>query len=634
MTYTYYDDEPTDVAAGDSGAMDDEIPEDSSAVGESDSGEERKQPSPPQQTPGNQRNFGSKKSQQKNERPQASTTKSRNAGTNEAKQAASKSSQGVQQAEQKTAQNTGNQLAHQGVKQGANAGKHAAQQGARTAIKSGATAAKAGATSTGVGALGTAGEQVAEEGIKKGFKTANRIQRTARHIENVGAELNKFSTDVQDWFRKWGRRLGYIAICIFALIFFSVSFSAVNMLLDQQAANANPTTPESPLAAISILKSVSAQTAAANQTLTYTLDISSTNSASTTIKLNDTIPANTTFQSATGNPACDNGKCSATSKTITWDATVPAAPGKVTVSFMVKINPTAKNIFITNTATLNDAPLKSNCVVTQVGIPADTTLPAGCINSALIKGIILPPNLGPCIKVPAELEPSTKDAGGVAGEYCKMPDSLDGSYRLQGTRWGSKEIIGVLYTVAQRWKNTFPEGNLVLQDISATTCPYPSSDKRCDGYHKDHAWGIAVDVTATTNKKDCVANENHDGRCPYSPGTFNAPATITLAKMFIDTGYFDLFLFKSDVSVRDELGKVTTLTKEIYQYAHSKYPDRFTSTTRAIQNRNDHLNHFHLYISRENQKTYAQTYLSHSYIFEHSKLQHCHTVSTGTGKVC
>lgn len=155
----------------------------------------------------------------------------------------------------------------------------------------------------------------------------------------------------------------------------------------------------------------------------------------------------------------------------------------------------------------------SNCVVTKVGNPAIApVLPPNCANAPSV-GIIYPPNM------------ICKSDG-----YCLMPPSTDGSYQIYscggtstGKRWGRKEMIGVLYTVAKRWKQKNPNGYLRIGDITA-------------GNHLSHFWGIAVDLNARPTPDTWAANRNYFGTMSEPP--FSTEKTIELGKLIADTGYF------------------------------------------------------------------------------------------------
>lgn len=103
--------------------------------------------------------------------------------------------------------------------------------------------------------------------------------------------------------------------------------------------------------------------------------------------------------------------------------------------------------------------------------------------------------------------------------YCKMPNATDGSYSFQdpscnGHHWGSKLLIGVIYSVAKEWKQKYTKGHVIIGDMTAAG-------------HLSHMWGRAVDLQATTNGSDHVANS--------TLGNFNSKATLEFAELFLET---------------------------------------------------------------------------------------------------
>lgn len=171
----------------------------------------------------------------------------------------------------------------------------------------------------------------------------------------------------------------------------------------------------------------------------------------------------------------------------------------------------------------------SNCAVVEVGSP-NSPRPV-CKNQVSQTGIIYPPSL-----VENKIHP---------GYYQMPPDSPNGPYDIytcSGRTWGSKELIGVLYTVANRWKQRYPQGRINIGDLNATG-------------HKTHFWGRAVDIDATTNGKDWVAD--------FTRRNYNQQATIELGKMFADTNLI-LSILYNDVTVNNavlDYSKQTGLSK-------------------------------------------------------------------------
>jgi hypothetical protein len=199
---------------------------------------------------------------------------------------------------------------------------------------------------------------------------------------------------------------------------------------------------------------------------------------------------------------------------------------------------------------------QSNCVVTKVGDPKDQpNLPPHCQVSALpIEGLISPPNL-------------TQHTS-YQGYFQLPPVSDDNSYDVytcDNQLWGSKQLIDVLYTVAKRWKQKYPEGYLYIGDLNASG-------------HASHKWGRGVDLEATTNGTDMVADFTENF------GPYNHGATIELGKMFADTDMVKHIWF-NDVSVnRAVLDHASTTGR---------------SKEMVMQPITGHDNHFHLDINLE-----------------------------------
>lgn len=201
--------------------------------------------------------------------------------------------------------------------------------------------------------------------------------------------------------------------------------------------------------------------------------------------------------------------------------------------------------------------VKSNCVITKVGAPAgEPVLPPECQTSSgggPIAGLETPSNL--------ECKPDG---------YCKMPNPTDGSYAFEapscsGQHWGSKELISVLYTVAKNWKAKYPQGRLNIGDLTASG-------------HKSHFWGRAVDLDATTNGSDAVAD--------YTRGGYNREATIELGKMFANTNQV-LNIWYNDQAVNNA---VLAYSKE----GHSQ--------GMVMMYQDFHDNHFHLDVKQTPEK--------------------------------
>lgn len=115
----------------------------------------------------------------------------------------------------------------------------------------------------------------------------------------------------------------------------------------------------------------------------------------------------------------------------------------------------------------------------------------------IIGNVMLPPNLG-----------GANNLG-----YYQMPLPTADEYVFSsGTcpaqRWGQKELIGTIYTVAKAWKARFPDSRLRVGDLNASG-------------HNSHRWGVAVDITITNQS---AANTSGDRN-----------RSIELGKMFANT---------------------------------------------------------------------------------------------------
>ncbi len=121
----------------------------------------------------------------------------------------------------------------------------------------------------------------------------------------------------------------------------------------------------------------------------------------------------------------------------------------------------------------------------------------------------------PGITCPANLEPHPNKSG-----YFKLPDAPNGEYILyssQQKRYGSQQLVCVLYSVALAF-NTAMQGKSKLRigDLNASG-------------HKSHNIGIAVDLSGEGEIQ--TASHTKDWK-----GSYSKEATITLGKLFADTG--------------------------------------------------------------------------------------------------
>lgn len=202
---------------------------------------------------------------------------------------------------------------------------------------------------------------------------------------------------------------------------------------------------------------------------------------------------------------------------------------------------------------------KSNCVITKIGNPGDQkpALPPECQTNS-IDGLLTPPNL--------QEHPVMKG-------YFRMPDPDDGSYRLITSGdclYGSPELISVLYTVAKKWKEQHPQGYLFINDLNGPQPP-----------HSSHKWGRGVDLVATTDGTDRVADMTEN----YGP--YNRIATVELGQLFASTNKI-LNIWYNDAPVR----------KEVLDFANDpKNPNH--SAGMNMEWIKGHDNHFHVDINLE-----------------------------------
>lgn len=189
---------------------------------------------------------------------------------------------------------------------------------------------------------------------------------------------------------------------------------------------------------------------------------------------------------------------------------------------------------------------QSVCHQTDLGKVAGNPKPPPECGST-ITGIQYPPNL--------ECKPNG---------YCKMPAPTDGSYQLTvcaNHLWGSKLLIGTLYTVAKQWKQKYPKGYLRINDMNAAG-------------HNSHKWGRAVDMNAVTNDGKRAADS--------TSGPYDAAKTIELGQMFLDTKQI-LNIWYSHVNE----------TNALKAYARSKkLPFQFIEDPKNVPGA--HFNHFHV----------------------------------------
>jgi hypothetical protein len=168
--------------------------------------------------------------------------------------------------------------------------------------------------------------------------------------------------------------------------------------------------------------------------------------------------------------------------------------------------------------------------------------------------------------------------------YFQLPSSTTGSttgyetLSCDAKHWGAKELVGVIYTVAQRWKQKYPQGYIRIDDMNGT------------GHEPGHTTGESADIDGTTNGTDCVADfiaAGIGGDC--SGTTYNREATIELAKMFIDTGKLTRIIYLDQA-----------VNAAMDEYAKSKGATRNVSLERP-----DHDSHFHIDLNIPKLATWA-----------------------------
>ena len=149
----------------------------------------------------------------------------------------------------------------------------------------------------------------------------------------------------------------------------------------------------------------------------------------------------------------------------------------------------------------------------------------GTDESAPIKGLAYPPNLG------------SPNGNG----YYKMPDPQNKEYEFNlgappSQRCGSKELVGLIYTLAVQWKQKYNDSLLQVWDLNATG-------------HASHTRGIDVDLSTTNDSGANVAGSDE--------------RSIQLGKWAVDTGIVEL-IFYNDTAVIREVNRYAG--REVMQY--------------------------------------------------------------------
>lgn len=164
--------------------------------------------------------------------------------------------------------------------------------------------------------------------------------------------------------------------------------------------------------------------------------------------------------------------------------------------------------------------------------------------SSGISGIELPPNLGP----------------EVGNGYYLMPEAPNGEYVFStnnvAKHYGSKELIGAIYTVAKKWHEKYPNSRLRIGDLNSR------------GGHLSHSTGVDVDITTEDRSAAQVGG--------------NAEMSKELGRMFADTGIIKL-IYYNDSAVQNDVNS----------YAESK------GVTANMQSWTGHEDHFHVRVKDE-----------------------------------
>jgi hypothetical protein len=134
------------------------------------------------------------------------------------------------------------------------------------------------------------------------------------------------------------------------------------------------------------------------------------------------------------------------------------------------------------------------------------------------------------------------------------------------------------------------------------------------GYHRSHNWGTTVDLEATTDGSDCVANYFSHG-CTKTK--YNKLESVYLGWMLVDSGYLHTILhdgttaylpsfnYKSPITGQQTSGSVN---EAINAYARWKNPGKFgnrnTIQVADYSITDNHHDHFHVYIDRKKDLNY------------------------------
>lgn len=116
--------------------------------------------------------------------------------------------------------------------------------------------------------------------------------------------------------------------------------------------------------------------------------------------------------------------------------------------------------------------------------------------------------------------PANMEAHPTRSGYYKMPEAPNDEYTIYSIserRYGSQQLVCVLYSVALAYNEAMAgQSRMRIGDLNAAG-------------HRSHKWGVAVDLSGFGDIQ--AASWTKDWK-----GTYSKDATITLGKLFIDTG--------------------------------------------------------------------------------------------------
>ena len=223
------------------------------------------------------------------------------------------------------------------------------------------------------------------------------------------------------------------------------------------------------------------------------------------------------------------------------------------------------------------APSSQNPTTAPTQAPIATLVPTMGTSSAPSP---LPGGGGAGLSYPPNLIQSTTMPGYYQLPPTSSPNSGYTTLSCGNKLWGARELVGFLYTVGQRWRQKYPQGYIRVADMNGS------------GHEPGHTTGESVDLDATTNGTDCVADFIASGLGGDCGGTkYNREATIELAKIIIDTGIITRIIYLDQ-----------TVNAAMDEYAKSKGATRNVSLERPA-----HDNHFHVDLKIPKLATWAQS---------------------------